>query len=73
MKVFCGIQFDDEREQFAFGSLFREDVRFGNDAEFGAGFFLATDVNLGRRIFADTNKREAGDDPAFFLFSDARG
>ena len=44
---------------------------FGKNAEFGAGFLLATDINPGRRIFANTNEREARLDPALVQFSNA--
>ena len=35
-------------------------MRFGKDAEFGAGLFLAANIDLGRRVFADAHEREAG-------------
>jgi hypothetical protein len=46
-------------------------VGFGKNAEVGAGFLLATDINPGRRIFAHTNEREARSDPAFVQCNDA--
>ena len=68
-----GIQFSQQREQLAFARLFGQDVRFGNDSEFGAGLLLASDVNLGRRILAHAHKREAGYDPACLQRGDAPG
>ena len=73
VKMFRGIELGNQREQFSFGSLISENVRLGNDAEFGAGFFLATDIDLGGRVFTDTNKREAGNGSALFERRDARG
>ncbi len=33
-------------------------MRFGKNAKFGAGFFLAPDIDLGGRILADPDKRQ---------------
>ena len=54
-----GVQFLQQREQFSLAGRFRQNVRFGKNAEFGAGLFLAPDINLGRRVFADAHEREA--------------
>ena len=61
----------EQREQFTFARGCGQDVRFGKNAEFGAGFLLAADINLGRRVFAHAHEREAGLDPALVQFSDA--
>ena len=73
MQARIGIQFPDQCEQFAFRRRLRQDVRFGKNAEFGAGFFLAPDIDLGGGIFADAHKSEAGCDPALFQRGDACG
>ena len=66
-----GVQPRQQREQFAFARGFGQNVGFGKNAEFGTGLFLAADIDLGRRIFADTNEREARSDPALAQFNDA--
>ena len=71
MQVRRGIQFGDEREQFRLGSFLRQNVRFGNDAQFGAGFFLAPDIDLRRGILAHAHEREAGNHALPFQFRDA--
>ena len=67
-----GIQCRDERQQFAFGCRFRQDARLGKNAEFGAGFFLASDINFGRGIFAHAHKRKAGNHTALFQIRHVR-
>jgi hypothetical protein len=46
-------------------------VGFGKNAEFGAGFLLAADIDPGCRVFANANEREARLDPALVQFNDA--
>ena len=71
MQPRIGVKFFQQREQFAFARGFGQNVRFGKNAEFGAGFFLAADIHPGRRVFANANEREARLDPALVQFSDA--
>jgi len=48
-------------------------VRFGNDAQFRAGLFLAPDIDLGGRVLADAHERESGRNAAPLEFGDPRG
>ena len=48
-----------QREQILFARGFGEDVGFGKNAQFGAGFFLAADIDLRGRVFAHAHEREA--------------
>ncbi len=71
MQPRIGVQLFQQHEQFIFTCGFRQNVHFRKNAEFSAGFLLATDINPGRRVFANTNEREARSNPAFVQFSDA--
>ena len=51
----------------------RQHMRFGDNAEFGAGLFLAADIHFGRRILAHAHKRQSGNHPARFERRHARG
>src|SRR5271170_7511617 len=48
-------------------------MRFGKNAEFLAGFFLAADINFRCRVISHADEREAGSHAALFQFTDARG
>ena len=73
MDVRGGVQRGEQREQIFFAGGFGQDVGFGNDAEVGAGFFFASDVNFGGGVFADAHEGEAGSDAAGFEGGNAGG
>ncbi len=41
----------------------------GIDAQFGAGFFFAANIDLGSRVFAHAHERQAGGDAPLFQVS----
>ncbi len=61
-----GIQAGQQGEQIGLAGGFRQHMRFGNDAQFGAGLFLATDINLGGGVFPHPHKGQPGNDPLRF-------
>ena len=52
------VQLPDQREQLHFGRLLRKDVLEARHAGLLAGFRLAPDVDLARRIVADADQRQ---------------
>src|SRR5689334_5749293 len=66
MQASVVIQFRKQLKQNRFAGVFRQDVGFGKNVEFTAGLLLATDVNLGGRIFSDANESQTGLDAASF-------
>ena len=60
MQVGIGVQLREQGQQIDLGSLLRENVRLGSDAEFRAGFFFAPNVNLGSGIFPAAHEGQSG-------------
>ena len=60
MQTGIRVQLFQQCKQFGLACSFSQNMRFGKNAEFRAGLFLATDIDFGSRVFANADERETG-------------
>src|SRR5262249_48355853 len=72
MQTGVPVQSLEQSQHLGFGSLFGQDMGFGEYPQLGAGLFLPADINSGGWIFTDSDESQARRNAAGFESRDAR-